>query len=96
MVGTGPGCKPPTGVLSRSSARPFSSCRTAFVESASSSASAPNCIRNAMSFCRSSFLKNADAALRSVSISRSWLPEVSTSRPMVSGTSVSRVKYLIS
>ena len=66
------------------------------VSSWRSSASAPNCIRKARSFLRRTFEKNWDAARRSSSTRRSWLPLVSTSRPMVRGRSVSRVKYLMS
>ena len=52
-------------------------------------------MRNAKSFLRSTSRKNWEAALRSMSIRLRWLPLTSTSSPMVSGRSVSLVKYLM-
>ena len=52
-------------------------------------------MRNASSFLCSTWEKNWEAALRSTPIRLTWLPLVSTSIPIVSGRSVSRVKYLI-
>jgi len=45
-------------------------------------------------FLRITWLKNCDAALRSISIKLRWLPLTSISRPIVSGRSVSRAKVL--
>ena len=90
-VGTGPALMPENPAFSFKRSSPSCKGRGEPVVSCNNSESAPKLMRNATSFFFSTLEKNEAAARRSVSIRFCWLPETSTSRPMVSGRSVSRV-----